>query len=104
MQVYSLSWSSARFPLLFLITTSNLGQKPACVSDLTGSGRHPQASTMSLDMMSRRWGKRMMMMMMGLDMISIGMRRNMSMSKTMMIIRMTTTMILIQTKLVPRLL
>ena len=58
---------------------------------------------MSLDMMSRRWGKRMMMMMMGLDMISIGMRRNMSMSKTMMIIRMTTTMILIQTKLVPRL-
>ena len=53
---------------------------------------------MSLDMMSRRWGKRMMMMMMGLDMISIGMRRNMS----MMIIMMTTMMILIQTKLVPR--
>ena len=51
------SVQSARFPLLFLITTSNLGQKPACVSDLTGSGRHPQASTMSLDMMSRRWGK-----------------------------------------------
>ena len=58
---------------------------------------------MSLDMMSRRWGKRMMMMLMGLDMISIGMRRNMSMIETMMIIRMTTTMILIQTKLVPRL-
>ena len=58
---------------------------------------------MSLDMMSRRWGKRMMMMMMGLDMISIGMRRNMSMIETMMIIMMTTTMILIQTKLVPRL-
>ena len=45
----------------------------------------------------------MMMMLMGLDMISIGMRRNMSMIETMMIIRMTTTMILIQTKLVPRL-
>ena len=97
------SVQSARFPLLFLITTSNLGQKPACVSDLTGSGRHPQASTMSLDMMSRRWGKRMMMMMMGLDMISNGKRRSMNMSMRIMIIRMTTTMILIQTKLVPRL-
>ena len=58
---------------------------------------------MSLDMMSRRWGKRMMMMMMGLDMISIGMRRNMSMIETMMIIMMTTTMMMvIQTKLVRR--